>query len=65
MNPNKPLLKLLIVTQIFSLLFMLCLPTLLRLLPSLLGKGLYALFVIISVGLVLALRYAWLSLSRG
>ena len=59
MNPNKPLLRLLTLTQIFCLLILLSMPVLIRLLSETLGKILYALLAIACVGLILALRYAF------
>jgi hypothetical protein len=51
-------LRVLIVTQMFLLFAFLFLPTLLRFLNEPLGKVLYAVLVVICIGLALALRRA-------
>ena len=58
MNPHKSTLKLLIVAQVFSLAFLLLMPTLIRLLHEFWGKFLYAALVVGGIGLAIALRYA-------
>ncbi len=58
MNPHKSTLKLLIVSQVFCLAFLLLMPTLVRLLYGFWGKFLYAVLVVGGIGLAIALRYA-------
>jgi hypothetical protein len=58
MNPQKAVLRLLILSQIFCLFFLLFMPTLIKILNELWGKVLYTILVIASIGLALALRYA-------
>ena len=57
MNP-KPLLRLLILGQLFTLAFLVLMPVLIRLLPGLTGKILYALLVAVAVTLAVLLRGA-------
>jgi hypothetical protein len=63
MSPHKTTLRLLIVSQVFTLFALLLMPTLVRILDGISGKIVYALLVLISVGLALALRYALASLD--
>lgn len=58
MNPHKTILRLIILTQVFTLFALLLMPTLIRLLDQTAGKVLYFLLVLIAAGLVMALRYA-------
>jgi hypothetical protein len=58
MSNDRSVMKLLIVTQIFTLLFLIFMPTLLRLLSGTLGKTLFAALTILAVGLSIALRHA-------
>lgn len=55
---NKNALRLLIVSQVFTLFALLFLPTLMRLLNETLGKILYSGLVVACIGLSLALRRA-------
>jgi len=63
MNPHKTALRLLIVTQVFALFFLMLMPAVIRWLGDPLGKALYGLLVAVSIGLALALRYALASLD--
>ncbi|MFA5974660.1 MAG: hypothetical protein WC859_00650 [Elusimicrobiota bacterium] len=63
MSPNKTTLRLIIVTQVFTLFAVLLMPVLIRILDETSGMVLYALLILISVGLTLALRYALISLD--
>ena len=63
MNPHKNTLKLLIVSQVFCPLFLLLMPTLIRLLHDFWGKLLYAILVVAGIGLAIALRYTLDSLD--
>lgn len=63
MNPPKTALRLLIVCQVFTLFALLLMPTLVRILDETSGKIAYALLVLISVGLTLALRHVLASLD--
>jgi hypothetical protein len=63
MNPHRTALRLLIVAQVFTMFAVLLMPTIMRLLDETIGKVLYALVVLISVGLSLALRYALVALD--
>ncbi len=54
---NKSTLKLLIVSQVFCLAFLLLMPTLIRLLHGFWGQFLYAVLVVGAIGLAIALRY--------
>ena len=63
MNPHKSLLRLLIVTQVFTLFALLLMPTVIRLLDEVSGKALYGLLVAVAVGLAMALRYGLASLD--
>lgn len=58
MNFHKSPLRLIMVTQVFCLFFLILMPTLVRLLSGTLGKWLYTLMVLGALGLALALRYA-------
>ena len=49
MNPPKNVLQLLIASQIFSLVFLMLMPIVIRWLSVPLGKTLYALLVVVSV----------------
>jgi len=58
LNPNKAALRLLILSQVFSLFFLIFMPVLIRLLNEMWGRVLYTLLALVSIGLSLALRYA-------
>ena len=58
MNPNKAVLRLLILSQVFSLFFLIFIPVLIRLLNEMWGRVLYTLLALVAIGLSLALRYA-------
>ena len=58
MNPNKAVLRLLILAQVFSLFFLIFIPVLIRLLNEMWGRVLYTLLALVAIGLSLALRYA-------
>ena len=58
MNPNKALLRLLILAQVFALFFLIFMPVLIRLLNDMWGRVLYVLLALVAIGLSLALRYA-------
>ncbi|OGR91830.1 MAG: hypothetical protein A2992_09050 [Elusimicrobia bacterium RIFCSPLOWO2_01_FULL_59_12] len=55
---NKTALRTLIVSQVFSLFFLIFMPVLVRLLNEAWGRVLYAFLALAAIGLALALRYA-------
>ncbi len=57
MNSLKTLLRLLIITQVFALLFLISMPLLLRLLGEPIGRVVYGALALVCIGLALALRY--------
>ena len=63
MNASKNIFRLLILSQIFALFFLMLMPTLIKLLNDFWGKLLYTLMVLGSIGFALALRYALRSLT--
>ena len=63
MNPNKAVLRVLIVSQVFTLFFLIFLPILMRALNELWGRVAYVLLSLIAIGLALALRYALVGLE--
>lgn len=63
MNPQKTILRLLIVSQVFCLFFLMFMPTLIKILHEFWGKMFYTLLVLVSIGLALALRYAFIGLE--
>jgi hypothetical protein len=60
---NRSLVRLIVWIQIFTLFFLMMMPSLIRWLGGMWGKILYALMVIIGIGFALALRYALESLE--
>lgn len=60
---NKDALRLIIFTQIFTLFFLLFMPTLIRLLGDPWGKMLYTVLVMAAIGFALALRHAFTRLD--
>lgn len=60
---NKTVLRTLIVSQVFTLFFLILMPVLIQLLNDAWGRVLYALLALISIGLALALRYTLNSLE--
>jgi hypothetical protein len=58
MNAYKPLLRLLILTQVFTLFLLLLMPVLVRFLGEVWGKVTYSIVALLCVGLALGLRYA-------
>ena len=63
MNPNKTALRVLIVSQVFTLFFLVLMPVLVRLLNDTWGRVMYTLLSLAAIGLALALRYALNSLE--
>ena len=55
---NRTIMRLVIVTEIFTLFCLMLMPAVIHMLSDLWGKALYALLVITSIGLAIALRYA-------
>jgi len=60
---NRSLLRLMVWIQMFTLFFLMVMPSLIRWLGGMWGKILYAVMVIIGIGFALALRYALASLE--
>lgn len=58
MNPTKTALRVLILSQVFTLFFLIFMPVLVKLLNDTWGRILYTLLSLTAVGLALALRYA-------
>jgi hypothetical protein len=58
LNPNKAALRLLILSQVFILFFLIFMPVLIHLLNEMWGRVIYTLLALVSIGLSLALRYA-------
>jgi len=56
-NPNKTALRLLVLSQVFTLFFIIFIPVLIRVLSETWGRVLYTLLALVAVGLSLALRY--------
>jgi hypothetical protein len=56
-NPNKAALRLLIISQVFTLFFLIFMPVLIHLLNEMWGRVIYILLALVSIGLSLALRY--------
>ncbi len=60
---NKTVIRTLILSQVYTLFFLILMPVLIQLLNDAWGRVLYALLAFISIGLALALRYALNSLE--
>ena len=56
MNPNRKVLRLLIFSQLFSFLFLVLLPSVIRLLPTRSGKMVYSVLALGAIGLGFFLR---------
>jgi hypothetical protein len=55
---NKTTLRVLIISQVFSLFFLIFMPVLVRMLNDMWGRVFYTLLSLVGIGLALALRYA-------
>jgi hypothetical protein len=55
---NKTTIRLLILSQVFTLFFLIFMPVLIRLLNDMWGRVLYTLLALGAIGMALALRYA-------
>ena len=55
---NKTVARLLILSQVFTLFFLIFMPVLIRLLNEMWGRVLYTLLALAAIGMALALRYA-------
>ena len=60
---NKTTLRLLVLSQVFTLFFLILMPVLIRLLNEMWGRVLYALLSLAAIGIALAWRYTLKSLE--
>ncbi len=60
---NKTVGRLLVLSQVFTLFFLIFMPVLIRLLNEMWGRVLYTLLALAAIGIALALRYALNSLE--
>ena len=58
MNPHKTVLRVLVLSQVFTLFALILMPVLVKLLSDSWGRVIYTLVSLVAIGLALALRYA-------